>query len=202
MSAAASKSIGLAPGFADPIHDAQRTFRAVLAAMSRPGTMQALVDPPRGPAPLSPAMTAVALTLLDHETTVGLAVGGEDAAVKSYLAFHTGTRVVAPERAGFVLVADVAARPPLVSLEQGTPDYPGRSATLVLEAGALGEGPRVILSGPGIKDPVVFAASRLDFQFWREAAENHLSYPLGVDIILCLDGGRIAALPRSTRIEV
>ncbi len=60
------------PGFADPVGQAQASFRAVLEAMARPGTLvpagQGLVPP----APLDPATGAVLLTLVDHDTLLWL----------------------------------------------------------------------------------------------------------------------------------
>lgn len=192
-------AVAMRPGFADPVHDAQRTFRAVLAAMARPGTVHAVAGLAEAPAPLSPVMAAVALTLLDHETSAGLAGALDCREVQGYLAFHSGARTVAVEHAAYVLAA--AVRPALAELQQGTPEYPDRSATLIVEAGRLGSGKRVKLRGPGIKEVATFAASGLDAEFWREAAANNAGYPLGVDTIFCLEGGFIAALPRSTAIE-
>ena len=62
------------PGFADPVHDSQQTFRALLDALAQPGLYQTTVAvaPPAG---LTPSCAAAALTLLDLETTVWLQPG-------------------------------------------------------------------------------------------------------------------------------
>ena len=58
-------------GFADPVRDAQSVFRTVMMALARPGTIGDLAaGPVTPPAPLTPELAAVALTLCDHETPV------------------------------------------------------------------------------------------------------------------------------------
>ena len=52
----------LSPGFADPVLDAQASFRAILEAMSRPGRIQRIDARITPPAPLC---TAAAAALLD-----------------------------------------------------------------------------------------------------------------------------------------
>ena len=84
-------SVPLALGFAEPVLDAQRVFRAVMEALARPGTVQALACALTPPAPLTPELAAVALTLVDHETPLWLD-GGLRAApgVAEYRRFHAG----------------------------------------------------------------------------------------------------------------
>ena len=60
------------PGFTDPVTDAQATFRAVLDAMARPGTIHSAGECLAAPAPLDRATAAVLLTLVDHETPLWL----------------------------------------------------------------------------------------------------------------------------------
>src|SRR5260370_27912876 len=78
----------LAPGFRDPVHDAQATFRAILDALAHPGRIVerpvALAGP--APAPLGDAAAAIALTLCDIDTPIWLDPG--PAGCAHYLRFH------------------------------------------------------------------------------------------------------------------
>ncbi len=66
----------LRPGFAAPVRDAQRVFKAVMRAMSRPGTAVPLVTELMPPQPLTPELAAVLLALGDHETQLWLGPAG------------------------------------------------------------------------------------------------------------------------------
>ena len=184
------------PGFADPVGQAQASFRAVLEAMARPGTLvpagQGLVPP----APLDPATGAVLLTLVDHDTLLWLDAAA--AAARDWIAFHCG--------AGFTNVsaqADFAlalALPELASLSPGTHEQPESGATLILQVGSLTEGARFRLRGPGLRASSTLAVSGLPADFVAIWQRNRGGFPLGVDLVLCA-GGTLAALPRSVTVE-
>ncbi len=188
----------IAPGFDDPVHGAQRTFRAVLAALSRPGTLQPLTGV--AGAPLPSTLAAAALMLLDHDTPVWLSPSLRTDAARRFLAFHAGAPVAStPADAAFVLCAAPQEIPDIETLSQGTPDYPDASATLLIAVAGFDQGETVTLSGPGIEGTQAFQAAGLDADFWRAARRNAARYPLGVDFLFC-GPGAVAGLPRSTRI--
>jgi alpha-D-ribose 1-methylphosphonate 5-triphosphate synthase subunit PhnH len=180
------------PGFADPVLDSQAGFRAVLEAMSRPGRVQAIVPPPEVPPGLSPAAAAVLLTLVDAATPLRLAAGAE---AEAWVRFHGGCPLVR-DKAAFVL--DAAAS--LLELEAGTEEEPEHGATLILEVAALEEGAGWRLTGPGIQHEHRLRVVGAPSGFVADWARNRARFPCGVDAILCA-GTRIAALPRSVRIE-
>ena len=62
----------LPAGFADKVLSAQSTFRSVMEAMARPGTVQQIRAVAGAPAPLMRGTAAIALTLFDHDTPIWL----------------------------------------------------------------------------------------------------------------------------------
>lgn len=180
------------PGFADPVLDAQASFRAVLEAMSRPGRVLRVTPPPEVPPGISPAAAAVLLTLVDAETVLRLEAGAE---AEAWVRFHCGCRV-AREGADFVL--DPSAD--LLALEAGSEEEPERGATLLIEVATLAEGEGWKLSGPGIRETHKLRVQGALAGFVETWARNRARFPRGVDVILCA-GERVAALPRTVSIE-
>lgn len=190
----------LAAGFADPPRQSQQMFRAAMWAMARPGTAQPLATSLAPPAPLTPELAALALTLVDFETPLWLdAPLAAVPEVAEFLRFHTSARIVtAPEEAAFALVSDPLTMPPLAAFAQGEPDYPDRSVTLLVAVATLADGP-FTLEGPGIKDTCGFGAAPLPADFAAQMEANRAGFPLGVDLILAAPGA-VLGLPRSVRL--
>lgn len=193
-------SSAIRPAFIDPPRQAQAVFRTVMDAMARPGRILPLDAGFAPPAPLNPATAAILIALADFETPVWLdAPLARQSEVADFLRFHTGARLAATaEAAAFVLIADPANAPPLAAFAQGTPDYPDRSATVILQVeGLTADG--WLLAGPGINGQARFSASPLQEGFDEQLRGNRARFPLGVDLIFA-GPAAIAALPRSTRI--
>ena len=192
MKSAAPPPDGLdRPGFAAPVADAQACFRAVLDAMAHPGRIVAAGAGLRPPAPLAPAAAAVLLTLADADTPLWL--DPALAAAAPWLAFQCGAPAAARDRAAFVVTTLL---PPLEDLASGTDAVPESAATVILQVAALGTGPALRLSGPGLAAPALLAADGLPAGFSLFWSRNRLSFPRGIDMVLCA-GTRLAALPRS-----
>ncbi|WP_127089654.1 phosphonate C-P lyase system protein PhnH [Aquabacter cavernae] len=201
MSDISQAQASLARGFNDPARDSQTAFRALMYAMARPGVPRALEARLSPPAPLTPELAALALTVLDYETTVWLdpALAGE-AAVVDFLRFHTSARLVTePEAAQFALIADGSALPAFSRFAQGEPDYPDRSTTLLVAVSSFTDGPFQV-EGPGLPAPVGFGATPLPADMTQRLAENRALFPLGIDLVLAAPGA-ILALPRSVRVR-
>lgn len=189
-------------GFADPVFNAQTVFRAVMDAMARPGSVQPLPAFTRPPAPLSVTASAIALTLCDHDTPLWLDPALQaSAAVKSWLAFHTGAPLAnTPADAHFALIANPAEMAALDGFSQGTQDYPDRSTTLILQVSDLSSGSPLLLEGPGIEKTATIAPAQMPRHFVEQWKQNNQRFPRGVDIILAAPGS-LACLPRTTRIK-
>ena len=186
----------LAPGFGDSVADAQACFRAILDAMSRPGSVRRVPVAIRPPAPLGEAAAAVVLALADAATPLWTDAGPDASA---WLAFHAGCAAVAsPGDAAFALAC--GAPPPFGALEQGTDEEPHRSATLVVQVAALEGGHGWRLKGPGIRTERRLGVSGLPEGFAARWAANRAAFPRGVDVVLCA-GRDLAALPRTVAIE-
>jgi alpha-D-ribose 1-methylphosphonate 5-triphosphate synthase subunit PhnH len=190
-------------GFAEPARQSQRIFRAAMEAMARPGSINSISPDLAPPAPLSPSMAAIALTLLDYETSVWLdeplAAADE---VARYLRFHTGAAITSsPAKAAFALVAQPEALPPLESFALGTNDYPDRSTTLLLQTKTLQAGRGWLLSGPGIPPGGVrFEAAPLPASFHAQREALQELFPCGIDCFF-IAASSLAALPRTTVVK-
>jgi alpha-D-ribose 1-methylphosphonate 5-triphosphate synthase subunit PhnH len=187
-------------GFSQPERDAQQTFRRVLDALARPGTVQTLHAGavPAAPACGGPALAAVCLTLLDFETPVwlGPSMGG----LWPFIQFHCGApRVTRPDEAAFAIAAPVDL-PALDAFRLGEPEYPDRSTTLVVEVHGLFAVGVLRLRGPGIETVTSLGVAGLPPTFWPERATLAPLFPLGLDVILTC-GETLAGLPRTTIVE-
>jgi alpha-D-ribose 1-methylphosphonate 5-triphosphate synthase subunit PhnH len=184
-----------------PALAAQAAFRALLDATASPGRVLALAATASAPPPLSGAAASVALTLCDHDTPVWLdAALRESDEVSAWLRFRCGCRLVdETDAAAFAFVAAPAAMPPFGRFCPGTPDYPDRSTTVVLQVGTLRHGPPLVLTGPGIRKRAILRAGPLPDDMAARLADNRALFPRGVDLIL-VGKDEIAALPRSVRL--
>ena len=187
----------LLPGFTDPVHNSQRTFRALSDALARPGIRQSMPSL-TAPSGLTPSCAAACLTLLDLETSVWLQSCISES-IRSWLLFHTGCRFTTnPQRADFAIIIDVDSAPALEQFCYGTPEYPEASTSILMQIPSLEGGSEVTLTGPGILDSMAIAPP-LAPEFWQQWQEMTTEYPLGVDVWFFADA-QILGLPRTARL--
>jgi alpha-D-ribose 1-methylphosphonate 5-triphosphate synthase subunit PhnH len=178
----------------ETVHTAQRTFRALLAAMAYPGRITRIHDVPDVPAPLSPAIGAAARVLFDGDVSVW--AGSSEAA--AWLAAATGTRITQDAAAAQFAVTTSADVLPLARWNAGTAEDPETSATLLVHVASLTGGAPVQLTGPGIAGEIVIAPRGMAPGFWHEWMANSARYPLGADVFF-FDMHAVIGLPRTVK---
>ncbi len=193
-------------GFASPGPATQVVFRGVLEALSRPGRPVELpvaacqsLAPPAG---ASPALAALALTLLDGEVSLWTAASFSDPLLRAWLSFHTGVGWAGrAAEARFVLAraADLDAAL-WNALGRGSDEQPQDGATLIVDVDAFDQGPALSLSGPGIESRQPLRVAGVAPEVWALRRQDQAAYPLGVDLLLC-HGRTVVGLPRSTRVD-
>lgn len=188
----------MSPGLIDPVHDAQRSFRAALQALARPGLVQSAGQPIEGLV-LGPAMAHLLLALTDEETAVWWQ--RPDAGLQQWLRFHTGARATGDAAAAaFAVVTDAVSLPALGEFAAGSLAEPEFSTTLLMEVPSLTDGPALHAHGPGIQVHQTIRVAGLPGDFWAQWQANHASFPQGVDVLFTC-GGQVLGLPRTTRIS-
>jgi len=189
-------------GFGHAAYDSNAVFRALLDAMSRPGRIYDLPVNVSAPDGLNATATATLLAMADMDTTVWLSASSATKAAGDHLKFHCGCPISTDVKQADFAVARISDDLSFVNdLAVGNAEYPDQSATLILMVDEITNSPSMILSGPGIKDTHSLAVKNLPESIHRWRADNHHLFPCGVDVIFA-SPTRIAALPRTTRIEV
>lgn len=189
----------------DLVHDIQKTYRSLVTAFSRPGT---IVDVAREAARIDVAAgldaieLLLALTLVDGE--VACAVLPDDGRA-GLLRQLTYARRADPEDAAFVFARGEDALTEAVERASvGTLVDPHLGATIIAAVPSLASGTRLDLAGPGIEDRGVLAirpTASGDPPRWVDLRRGrNREYPLGIDLVLFDESARVVGLPRTTRI--
>jgi alpha-D-ribose 1-methylphosphonate 5-triphosphate synthase subunit PhnH len=191
----------LPSGFADKVLSAQSTFRSVMDAMARPGSVQRIAAAAGTPGAMMRATAAVALTLFDHDTPIWLDSAMSDTSdVAKWLKFHTSAPVVSDSSiCNFALIGDPQNLPALDRFSFGSNEYPDRSTTLILQVASLTQGSTFELRGPGIDGTALLQARIRPHDLFERLAVNATLFPRGIDVVLVHDDA-IIAIPRTMRL--
>jgi alpha-D-ribose 1-methylphosphonate 5-triphosphate synthase subunit PhnH len=193
-------SVELPAGFADKVLSAQTTFRSVMDAMARPGTVRRVTAGVGTPPSLMRGTAAVALTLFDHDTPIWLdrrMAATPDLA--KWLKFHSGAPVIADCSVCSFALSDGSDLPTFDRFSLGSDEYPDRSTTLILQVESLTEGPVYELYGPGIDGTAILQAVIGLDDLFEQLAINATLFPRGLDVMLVHDDA-VVAIPRTTRL--
>lgn len=182
-------SEALTGGFINAAHQSAHAFRAALNVMARPGLMETVTGA-APPAPMSVAAGVLILTLCDRTTPLFLAGEYDCPNLRDWIRFHTGAPLSRACDASFAIGRwdDLTGQ----DFPIGTAEYPDRATSLIVEM------PELIASGARLTGPGIEVSARLSLPI---GFDNHAQFPLGLDCFFTC-GDRIAALPRSTKIEV
>lgn len=192
----------LAAGFAEPVFDSQSVFRAVLLAFSRPGRISTVTTGIEPPLPLQTASAAIALSLFDLSTPYWIDPSVGSKAVIEYVGFHSGARATENRaKAAFAILGADGNTDSWDRFAIGTPDYPDRSTTIIVQVNDLQEDGPVRLTGPGIEHEHRIAVDGMPSGFWSTLQKNAQRYPLGTDTVLVAQN-RLLCLPRTTKVEI
>jgi alpha-D-ribose 1-methylphosphonate 5-triphosphate synthase subunit PhnH len=190
----------LTAGFVDKVVSAQSTFRSVMEAMARPGSVQHVAATLGAPRQIMVGTAAIALTLFDHDTPIWLDASMSTSEVVQWLKFHTSAPVISdPSISSFALIANAAAVPDVSRFALGSSEYPDRSTTLIIQVESLRRGESYQLRGPGIDGTVELRAVLEPKDLFVRLAINETVFPRGIDVVL-VSGEEIAAIPRTTRL--
>lgn len=195
-------------GFSDQANGSQSVFRAALQALSYPGQIVDVRHDAQVPALGNSASAALLLALLDSDCSLWLSPTlAADGAIAAWLRFHTGCRLVdTADQAQFAWCAHLAELPVLSHLMCGTDVSPEQSTTCMIDVPGMSNGVDAghwQLSGPGIQSHHALQLQGVPEQqaqtFTVQWANNHSSFPRGVDVFLCSTTA-IVGLPRTTQI--
>ena len=191
----------LPAGFSDKVLSAQATFRSVMNAMARPGSVHRVAALAGAPGAMMRGTAAIALTLFDHDTPVWLdPLISKTVDVTRWLKFHTGAPVTANSSiCSFAMIGDARTLPALDRFAFGSNEYPDRSTTLILQVESLTQGPPLELRGPGINGAAMLQATIQPADLFERLEINRTLFPRGIDVVLVADDA-IVAIPRTTRL--
>ena len=188
-------------GFNQESLHAAENFRLLLDATARPGRVLEVPVQDQKTSTLNAGAVMTMLALSDHETPVWLDQDIRHEETIDFLRFHCGCPLIdETDQAMFAVLPSDTEKFMENEFSLGTPAYPDRSTTLVIQVSGLGDDGSYVLSGPGIKSTQSFHVEGLSSVFWNWRAENNRSFPLGTDIILVTDD-KLAALPRTTQVR-
>ncbi len=197
-------------GFENPVEQSQQCYRYLLEGFSRPGRWASL-GAINTPTSISSSLWTILLTLCDVETPVWLSpamIAADDPErhpLTTAIKFYTASPIVEiASQAQFALLTSADADL-LKGLAIGTPEYPDRSATCLVDlslgtAANTGAMLHLACSGPGFADIRTVSLPGLSSAWLPAMQENRQLFPLGLDFIFCRQE-EFLVIPRSTSLE-
>jgi alpha-D-ribose 1-methylphosphonate 5-triphosphate synthase subunit PhnH len=187
----------------DEIFDAQAHYRLLLDSMARPSKINVMprmeLTTPQG---IHAAGALVGFALLNSDVTFYVdGPAAED--VSLYLLVNTSARPAEAEAADYVFLDGADTAELLYRLKTGTLPYPENGATVIAAVHELGGGTGLVLtlSGPGVDGERRLSVAGIDAALLEALVTINAEFPLGIDLVLTDPMGRIACIPRSSRVR-
>lgn len=189
----------------DTIFDAQRHFRVLLDAMSRPGKISKLNDtdihPPIG---LNKASALIGFALLNADVKFWVDPALNE--IIEYIKLNTASDWAVSSEADFIFGSKTNDLTAVFEAKTGSLLYPEAAATVIFQIHLLGENKfpesmDISLKGPGVKEKNTFFASGLSEQLLEMVQLKNIEFPLGIDLILVDHYNQFVCIPRSNTIQ-
>ena len=193
-----------------PDRESQAAFRALLAALSRPGIPVTL--PGDVVEPAVPPSISVALALVDVEVRVCVIDDVDDVDWAGALASVAGCMVGPLEEAQMTIALRAPTPDELRALSRGRADAPELGSRLLLaceQVGRLGGGEDpeqgavvLTITGPGVDGAVRIGVGGLPVEVFETLEALNREFPMGIDTFMVASNGVVVGLPRSTRLVI
>lgn len=172
----------------------QAVFRVLLATLSRPGQVERL--PVDG---IGAAIVPLALAGVDSTFAVS-----DDPEWEARVREATGASPVPVAQAGLVALCGEARPEAVLALRRGSALAPEDGAKAGLDCTSLGgtSGLTLELAGPGILGTTTLVVGGVDTPVFDALARANAAFPAGVDVWLIDGRGAVAAIPRSSTVQV
>jgi alpha-D-ribose 1-methylphosphonate 5-triphosphate synthase subunit PhnH len=213
-------SLNIISGFSEPVYGAQVVFRQTLLAMSEPGTVCSLVEhrfsfiDELEQSSMYSTAYAIALTLADQTTTLGISEQLYSDSCYHSIKFHTGCPIISDDALNTDTVIDfmllgideIHRYQSSGSISQGDLAMPEKSTTLIVQLDKVSDRSfdqsiKLNLQGPGIETERQVYVSSLEPSLLTIFSENQRQFPLGLDVFLC-SKQQFLAIPRTTRVTL
>ncbi len=167
----------------DPFTSAEE-FRRLLHAVSYPGEVVTL------------GTSRPYLSILSKDTKFYTDREEEKVLIKRC----TGAVFADIEDADYLILHKEPDRDTLMRMKRGNIEFPEEGATIFLKISEIGEGTRILMKGPGIKDykTVRLTISKRFFETLQEIND----FPIGLDVFVIDRFGNMIAIPRSVEVTV
>ncbi len=104
------------------------------------------------------------------------------------------------EKADYLIFHSEPDSDTLKKIKRGDLEFPEKGATLFLKINKIGEGTKILMRGPGIKDSIKINLS-ISVNFFKILHEIN-DFPIGIDIFFIDKDRNIVAIPRSVEVKV